>query len=135
MLRAVVAISLLALLFGLVTFIALEGQEVARLKTRRDDGTWRTTHVWVAREDGTLWIEAATPDRSWYRELLARPRVEIELGGKSRAFRARPLPGDAGHRRIRSMLREKYGVADVWVGLLQDTSQSIAVAFDPEPSP
>ncbi len=43
-----------------------------------------------------------------------------------------PKPGAAGHRLIRSLLREKYGWADVWVGLIQDTSQSIAVRLLPE---
>jgi hypothetical protein len=40
---------------------------------------------------------------------------------------AQPLPNPSGHARIRMLLRRKYGWADAWVGLLQDTSESIAV--------
>jgi hypothetical protein len=32
---------------------------------------------------------------------------------------------------VRSLLREKYGWADRWVGLLQDTSQAVPVRLDP----
>ena len=42
-----------------------------------------------------------------------------------------PVPGDAGHRRIRRLLAEKYGWADTWIGLLTDTSRSVAVRLDP----
>jgi hypothetical protein len=46
---------------------------------------------------------------------------------------AAPEPGDAGHRRIRGLLAAKYGWADAWVGLLQDTSRSVAVRLTPAP--
>jgi hypothetical protein len=123
----------LAGLFGLVTWRALESQEVAVLTTRAGDAAPRTTRVWVARHGDALWIEAATPDRAWYLDLLRDPRVRLEVGGRSVEGRAAPVPGGEGHREIRRLLREKYGWADAWVGLLQDTSRSVAVRVVAEP--
>jgi hypothetical protein len=37
----------------------------------------------------------------------------------------------SGHSRIRSWIREKYGGRDRWVGLIVDTSRSVAVELHP----
>lgn len=121
----------LAGLLVLVTWLALESQEVAILETRSANDDRRSTRVWVARRDGSFWIEAATPDRAWYVELLRDPRVRLELGGRSIEAQAIPMSGEAGHEQIRRLLRD--GGADAWVGLLQDTSRSIAVRLAEEP--
>ena len=122
---------LLALFFG-ITWAALESQDVAALRTRGVAAKLRSTRVWFARFQGALWLESATPQRPWYLDIRSDPSIELEVLGKVSSFRAVPKPGAAGHRLIRSLLREKYGWADVWVGLIQDTSQSIAVRLLPE---
>ncbi len=122
---------LLALLVG-ITWAALESQDVAVLRTRGVASNLRSTRVWFARSLGTLWLESATPQRPWYLDIRSDPSIELEVLGKVSRFRAVPKPGAAGHRLIRSLFREKYGWADVWVGLIQDTSQSIAVRLLPE---
>lgn len=116
--------------FVAVTWLALESQEVAVLRTRAPDGALSTTRVWLARHDGAVWIEAATPERGWYRNILDDPQVELALGDQTRRYRASPVAQPGGHERIRSLLRQKYGWADVWVGLLQDTSRSLAVRLE-----
>ena len=122
---------LLALFVG-ITWAALESQDVAVLRTRAVGANLRSTRVWFARSQGVLWLESATPQRPWYLDIRSDPSIELEVLGKVSRFRAVPKPGAAGHRLIRSLLREKYGWADVWVGLIQDTSQSIAVRLLPE---
>jgi hypothetical protein len=126
---AVVTLGALALvaLVGLATWGALESREVAVLTTQDPDGAARRTRVWVARHEGDLWIEAATPERTWYRDLLRDPRVRLEVGEHRVEGRAVPVPGEDGHREIRRLLRERYGWADAWVGLFQDTTRSVAV--------
>lgn len=121
-----------ALLFAAVTLFALEGHEVVVLRTQAPDGTVRATRTWVADADGTLWIEAAVPERPFYQQLLAVPSVEVVRGGTVARYHAEPVANPAGHVRIRMLLAEKYGWADCWVGLLQDTSQSVAVKLEPE---
>ena len=124
-----------ALAFGATTLVALEGKDVAVLHTRDDTGGARRTRVWVAESAGALWVEAATPERGFYRDLLQRPEIDVEHAGRARRMIARPEPGDAGHERIRTLLRDKYGWADRWVALLQHTSHSVAVRLDPAPAP
>ncbi len=118
-------------LAGVVTWVALEGDDVARLSTRAADGGERATRVWVADAEGAVWIEAANPERPFYRHLIANPLVVLERAGVPRAYRATTVPGREGHDRIRSLLRAKYGWADLWIGLFQDTSQSVAVRLEP----
>lgn len=133
--NVVIGAAVLAVAFGATTLVALEGKDVAVLHTRDDTGGARRTRVWVAESDGALWVEAATPERGFYRDLLLRPELDVEHGGRAQRMIARPEPGDAGHERIRTMLRDKYGWADRWVALLQDTSRSVAVRLDPAPPP
>ncbi len=123
---------ILSALFVGITWAALEFQDVAVLRTRGVGAKLRSTRVWFARSQGALWLESATPQRPWYLDIRSDPSVELKVLGKVSKFRAVPEPGAAGHRLIRSLLREKYGWADVWVGLIQDTSQSIAVRLLPE---
>lgn len=130
-LRSLVAVlAAAAIAFGAITVLALEGKDVAVLHTRDASGRERTTRVWVADDDGALWVEAATPERDFYRDLLAAPELDVERAGTTTRMRAVPEPGSAGHERIRGLLRAKYGWADRWVALLQDTSRSVAVRLD-----
>ena len=46
-------------------------------------------------------------------------------------MQAIPVPGAEAHGHIRKLLRAKYGIADWWVGLLQDTTRSVAVRIAP----
>jgi hypothetical protein len=121
----------LGLAFAATTLYALEGREVVVLRTKAADGSLRETRTWVADADGSAWIEAAFADRPFYQQLLADPQIEVVRGGSVRRYRAVPMPNPDGHVRIRHMLADKYGWADWWVGLLTDTSGSIAVRLDP----
>jgi len=119
--------------FGAVTLLALEGKEVVQLRTTAQDGTTRSTRTWIADADGAMWIEAANPERPFLRDLQARPECKLLRGGQAHPVRAVPLPGERGHQKIRQLLAARYGWADVWVGLLTDTSRSVAVRLDPAP--
>lgn len=132
--RLAAALALAALLFAATTWFALEGRDVAVLRTGPEAAP-RTTRVWVAEADGVRWLEAATPERAWYRDVLAEPVVALEHRGATARYRALPEPGEDGHRRLRALLREKYGWADAFVGLLQDTSRGVAVRLEPIEAP
>ena len=118
------------LLFAVVTLVALEGREVVRLQTATADGTVRRTRTWVAEEDGYLWIEAANEARPFLDDIRSNPTVALDRDGTVSTYRATVLSNPEGHRRIRRLLAEKYGWADVWVGLLTDTSGSLAVRLE-----
>lgn len=130
--RAAGASGFLAIAFGVVTWAALESAEVVVLRTFDADGTAHESRVWIADdEDGRAWIEAAEPQKPFYLRLLARPEVELLRAGETQSMRAVPLPGPEGHRRIRDLLAAKYGWRDIWVGVLVDTSASVAVRLEP----
>lgn len=128
----VIALVVLAIVlaFAAVTLVALEGSEVAVLHTALSNREPRDTRVWVADFAGTPWIEAASPERDFYRDIVNDPNVELSRGGERFAYHAVPVSAASGHDLIRSMLRDKYGWADRWIGLLADTSGSIAVRLE-----
>lgn len=129
--RLLVAAAAGLVLFGGVTLYALEGHEVVVLRTTDERGSARETRVWIADEGAHAWIEAATPERAFYRDLVARPEAELRRGDTASRVQAVPVPGAEAHAHVRALLRAKYGIADWWVGLLQDTSRSVAVRIAP----
>jgi hypothetical protein len=129
--RLLFAAAIAIVLFVAVTLLALEGREVVVLRTSDGSGEARETRTWIADEDGHAWIESANPERPFFQHILVHPEVEVVRGGEVLELRAVPLPPEVGHPLIRRMLAEKYGWADVWIGLIADTSQSTAVRLDP----
>lgn len=124
--------------FALITYWALESGGVAIAETTMPDGAPRATHVWFVSDAEGLWLEAGTKDNGWYRDVLSDPQLALVIDGKKQLFIARPEfdpePNEA-HPFIRSLIRDKYGFRDRWVGLLVDTSESVAVRLVPvEPS-
>ena len=117
--------------FAAVTLIALEGREVVQLRTVTPEGSVRRTRTWVADADGAMWVEAANVQRPFLLDLGAHPDIELVRGGTVLPVRAVAVPGLDAHRKIRSLLAEKYGWADRWIGLLADTSHSEAVRLEP----
>jgi len=125
--RTVVAIVGAALAFGVLTLVALEAREVVVVRTVDDAGRARETRTWVADDGGFAWIEAANPERPFLRHLTARPEVELVRAGRARRCRAEPIPNPDGRARLRALLAQRYGWADCWIGMLTDTSRSVAV--------
>jgi hypothetical protein len=121
------AVAVLLGTFAATTWWALESGGVAVIETRTLDGSIRSTHVWYAESDGELWLEAGTPENAWFRDVQRNPELTFTAADRSQRFLAEPSDDPSGHARIRSLLRDKYGFRDVWVGFLVDTSRSVAV--------
>jgi hypothetical protein len=122
-------IILTVLLAGFVamTWWALESGGVALIETVSPDGSPRETHVWFVEPEDELWLEAGSPDNPWFLDVQRDPSLTIRANGKVRKTLARPSESIADRDRIRSLLRQKYGFRDRWVGLLVDSSKSVAV--------
>lgn len=130
--RTLLGTAALALaVFVVVTALALEGNEVVQLRTRGPDGVARTTRVWIADADGAAWVEAASPERPFLADIARDPEVELVRGDVVETRRATVIGGAEGHAKIRTLLRRRYGWADRWIGMLTDTSGSLAVRLDP----
>jgi len=129
---------LIALLLGftVITWWVLESGGVAVAMTRKPDGEIRSTHVWFAETDEGLWLEAGTPDNGWYLDIQAQsaPQLTLRVGAEASRYRAELVLDGAAHAEMRELLRRKYGFRDRWVGMLVDTSASIAVRLTPIPA-
>ena len=88
------------------------GREVVVLRTEEADGSWYESRLWIVDDDGAAWLHGDRGSR-WEQNLAARPVVEVVRHGETHRYRAVPVPGP--HPRIDALLREKYGIADVWV--------------------
>ena len=117
----------LALAFGVVTLVALEGREVVVIETTVEGGAPRRTRTWIADEAGSAWIEAANPERPFLLDLRRQPELVLERGGLRIACTAEIAPEPEGHARIRRLLAARYGWADGWIGFVADTRRSLAI--------
>ena len=125
--RIAVAVLGAAVVAGAVTLVALEGGEVAIVRTRAADGTLRETRTWIADADGAAWIEAASPERAFLRDALVRPDVVLRRHGRWLPCRAEVVANPGGHERIRELLGATYGWKDWWIGCFADTRRSVAL--------
>jgi deazaflavin-dependent oxidoreductase (nitroreductase family) len=72
--------------------------------TGRRSGRPRHTPVGNGLDGDTFWLVAVHGRQADYvRNLLADPRVRVRIGGRWRAGRATPLPGDDTRARSRSL--------------------------------
>jgi len=127
--RAVVALLVIGAGLTALTWWALESGGVAVVQTRTADGGRRDTHVWFVTPGGETWLEAGTPENPWFRDLEHSPLLTLSVEGRTVRYRAEPDP--ASRERLRSWLREKYGIRDWWVGHFIDSSRSIPVRLVP----
>ena len=114
-----------------ITWLALESGGVGIVETQRPDGTRRSTHVWPARIDGDIWLEAGAPESGWYRDVRSEPELWLDYDGARERFWAVPVHDPVAYERLRGAIRERFGWRDRWVGIWVDSSQSIAVRLDP----
>jgi len=114
--------------FLVITWCALEWSGVAVVNTTTNDGTNRTTHVWFIDRDTHLLLEAGTPENGWFVDVRKKPRLRIsqpsDLAGD---YRVELRSSPEGHAHIRTLMHEKYGLRDAWIGALFDTTRSIEV--------
>jgi deazaflavin-dependent oxidoreductase (nitroreductase family) len=66
--------------------------------------------IWFVLADETVYLMAGDRDRSdWVRNLMASPDVELEIGGRKRATRARVVDDDDEEDALaRRLMLEKY---------------------------
>ena len=118
--------------FGAVTLLALEGGEVVTVRTHDAGGRTRDTRTWIADEAGGAWVEAATPERPFLRDVMADPSLDVWRRGRWHHCRAAVAENPDGHERIRRLLADKYGWRDCWIGMLADTDRSLGLRIDCE---
>jgi hypothetical protein len=106
----------------ILTHVALIeiGREVVVVYEPTPTGQVHKARLWIVDDGRYAWIHPGSANAQWWvRHMDANSIVEIDRGGERRRYRAIPDP-DA-HTRVHQLLREKYGVADMWVRYLAGT--------------
>jgi maleate isomerase len=80
----------------------------------RKTGRAHRIEIWFAAQDGRLYLLAGGRERSdWVRNLIANPRVTVELGDETRVAHARVLqPGTTEDELARGLLLAKYAASE-----------------------
>jgi hypothetical protein len=102
------------------------GREVVLVKEPTSSGGTRNARLWIVDEGRYSWIHPGNANAQWWvAHMDSYPIVEVERGGRARRYRARPDP--ESHGKVHALLRQKYGVADMWVRFLTGTDKKTGI--------
>lgn len=95
---------------GFLTWRTLrDGWSVELTTIGRKSGLRRSVTIWFVRDGDTVWIQAGQGGSTdWYRNLVASPRVELDLGSERRRGEAFPVEDPAEVARIHARFVDKY---------------------------
>jgi hypothetical protein len=127
MLSRVIAILLalpvlaVAVLLGASEF----GGEVVVLETTGGRGEKFATSLWVVDVDGSPMLRAGNPDSEWLDRIRAEPAVALIRDELRTNYQAEIIPDYAA--KLNELMRERYGIADQIVSVLQEKDEVVAV--------
>ena len=107
------------------------GGEIVTIRTLDDSSEQAGTRLWVVDDGSFAWLRAGQAQSGWLARIDARPLIEVERGGRTRAFRAVPVRDPAARDRVHALMAEKYGFADRIISVMRDGSQSVAIRLEP----
>ncbi len=129
-LGTIVLITLIALIA--VGYVASEKVgEVVLLKTTDGAGGTHETRLWIAEDEGQLWLRAGMPKNQWFVRIRSNPEVELTRGEETQAMTAVPVETPEARDRVHVLMAQNYGWGDRLIGLMRDPTNSIAVRLDP----
>jgi hypothetical protein len=114
-----------------VVMVAAETGEVVVLHTTGGDGASRTTRLWIVDDADGAWLRAGHDGSSWFRDLEARPEVEVERGGETLAVRAVPSRDPADRARINALTATKYGWRENLYAMVGGGDVAIPIRLEP----
>lgn len=89
-------------------------QEITISVTGRKSGRTISTPVWFVFENGNVTLlPVKGSDTQWYKNVLAKPSLQIEARGADGEFRATPIKDARQVSSVVEKFREKYGAGDV----------------------
>ena len=93
------------------------GREVVVVYEPTPTGGVRKARLWIVDQGPYSWIHPGSANaRWWVQHMDANPIVEIYRHGQTQRYRATPDPN--ADPKVHQLLREKYGIADMWVRFL-----------------
>jgi hypothetical protein len=105
------------------------GREVVVVYEPTPKGGVHKARLWIVDDGRYFWIHPGSANAQWWiQHMDANAIVEIERGGETMRYRAQPDP--EAHAKVHQLLRQKYGVADMWVRFLEGSdTQSGLLTF------
>jgi hypothetical protein len=130
--RVVLVLSAMVVALFAFGMIGAESREVVVLHTTGADGVSHTTRLWIVDDADGAWLRAGHDGSSWFRDLEARPDVEVERGGETLAVRAVPSRDPADRARINALTVTKYGWAESLYGMVSSRDDAaIPIRLEP----
>jgi hypothetical protein len=132
-----IAIRVLLVLAGVIVasfavlMVGAETREVVVLHTTGADGASHTTRLWIVDDADGAWLRAGHDSSSWFRDLEARPDLEVERGGETLAVRAVPSRDPADRARINALTATKYGWAESLYAMVGGGDVAIPIRLEP----
>ncbi len=120
------------LFFGII-IAASESGEVVILTTTDAQGRSHTTRLWAVDHAGAEWVRTGHPEKGWFAETVANPRVEFERGGSKSSRVAVPVREPEIAREVNAKFATKYGDANWIVALSGSAERRVVVRLDPIP--
>jgi hypothetical protein len=119
----------LGVLWFAVEQYAAESGEVVVVRTVDGAGLSQETRLWVVDDAGRAWLRAGNPGSAWLARIEAQPEIEVVRGGETLAVRAVPEP--SAQERINSLMAQKYGWADRYIGFFFSRGGAVPIRLDP----
>ena len=110
-------------LAGAPDWSALRDVETVEIVTTDADGSARETTIWLAVVDGQGYIR--TGSTRWRANIERDPDVTLRIEGTAYPLRAEAVTDAELKARIAQALREKYGLADAFVGIFRGSDPNI----------
>ncbi len=102
-----------------------------RIITRSGERAYRTI-IWVGVATGEIYIRSFLGDSAkWYRRAMANSEVELEIDGKTLAFRAVSAADGASVERASAALAAKYPKGRNLEAMLRDEVLPTTLRLDP----
>ncbi len=119
----------LGLLWFAIQGYAAESGEVVVVRTLDDAEKPQETRLWVVDDIGNAWIRAGQPGAAWLLRLQVEPDIEIMRGDRTLAVRGIPTP--EARERINTLMAEKYGWADRFIGFFFSRDHAVPILLQP----
>ena len=121
-------VALVVVVMGL-QLVASETGEVVVVTIKSETGMLAETRLWIVEHEGSRWLRSGGGAASgWYQKLLANPELELQRGSTRYFHRATVVP--EMQTTVNDLMRQKYGWADSYIGLIFGRTDAIAIRLD-----
>lgn len=120
---------LVAIVVGAMALAGEMGGEVVIISSTDERGVPFETSLWIVEYRGSPYLRAGDRESAWVQRLKKNPTIQMERRGETATYLARPDPVNT--ERISAIVAQEYGWADRLIGVMRDSSKSLAIRLEP----